>query len=90
MMMRGIITLLWPYVTVALMYELGKMCLGCEGIVCGETKEMYRFVVNFIRKKCPALNLKDVKIVSANNLLDQEDFVKFGFTNAVYVIDRWH
>ena len=51
---------------------------------------MYRFVVNFIRKKCPTLNLKDVKIVSADQFLDQDDFVKFGFTNAVYTIDRWY
>ena len=87
MMMRGITILLWPYVAVALMDKLGKLCLGCEGIVCRETKEMYRFVVNFIQKKCPALNLKDVKIGSADQFSDQEDFVEFGFTNAVYVID---
>ena len=60
MMMRGINTLLWPYVAIALMDEFGELCIGCEGIVCGEILDMYRFVVEFVRKNCPKLIFEDI------------------------------
>ncbi|KAL7533759.1 hypothetical protein ACHAXR_009974 [Thalassiosira sp. AJA248-18] len=39
MMKRGINTLLWPYVAVTMTDDLNELCLGCEGIVCGERLE---------------------------------------------------
>ena len=90
MMMRGINTLLWPYTAIALMDEFGELCIGCEGVVCGETIDMYGFVCSFIRESCPNLIFEDVKFVSADQFLSQEDIVAFGFTNAHFVMDHWH
>ena len=72
MMMRGINTLFWPYVGIALMDEFGKLCLGCEGIVFEETSEMYQFVVSFIMKHCPGLLMDDVRFVAADRFLNQK------------------
>ncbi len=68
-MKRGINTLLWPYVLLALCDEFGELCVGCKGIVCGEVNDMYQFMVDFIQKACPKLKLEDVKIVSADQFL---------------------
>ncbi len=71
MMMHGINSLLWPYFGITLMDEFGKLCLGCEKIVCGETNKMYQFVVNFMKKNCPGLSFDDVKLVAANKCIDR-------------------
>ncbi len=69
------------------MDEFGRLCIGCEGIVIGETIDMYWFVVKFIKKHCPGLPFESVRIVSADHCLDQEIIEAFGFNNALFVID---
>ena len=90
MMMRGINTLLWPYVALSLMDEFGELCIGCEGIVCGEHEEMYSFMIQFIAKSCPGRSLAEVQIVSADRFFTPKFVRDLGFINAVYIIDRWH
>ena len=91
MMMRGIDKLFWPYVSLALYNELGKLCLGCEGIVCGETLEMYVAVANFVHDNCPKLPKEDVLIVAADKFLTTVNVQKdMGFSNAMRLIDRYH
>ena len=90
MMMRGINTLLWPYVAVTMIDKLGQICLGCKGFACGKRIDMYRFVVDFIRESCPGLDLSKVKIVAADQFMTQENVRAFGFSNANFVMDRWH
>ena len=90
MMMRGINTLFWPYVGIALMDEFGELCLGCEGIVFGETSEMYQFVVSFIMKHCPVLLMDDVRFVAADQFLNQAEVRKLGFKNSMFIIDHYH
>ncbi len=58
-MMKGLHKLLWLYVAVALIDEFNKLCIGAEGIRCGETVEMYCFVV----ENCPNLSFEDVSVV---------------------------
>ncbi len=70
------------------MDEFGKLCIGAEGIMCGETAEMYRFVVEFVRKNFPNLSLEDVVIVSKDLFLEQGLIVGFGFLNALFIIDH--
>ena len=36
MMKRGLNTLLWPYIGVAMYDNMKKLCIACEGILCGE------------------------------------------------------
>ena len=72
MMMRGINTLLFPYAAITLMDEFGELCLGCEGMVCGETYEMYSFIVQFVARECPGMPLSKVKIVSADGFFSQD------------------
>ena len=37
---RDINTCLWPYTSTTMLNELGKACLGCEGLVCREKRRM--------------------------------------------------
>ena len=37
--------------------------------MCGEVKDMYQFVEDFIQKAYPKLKLEDIKIVSADEFL---------------------
>ena len=90
MMMRGTNTLLFPYVAITLMDEFGELCLGCEGMVCGETYKMYSFIVQFVARECPGMPLSKVKIVSADGFFSQDYVRSLGFENANYVMDRWH
>jgi hypothetical protein len=36
MMKWGAYTLLWSYFSVAMYNKMKKVCIGCEGILCGE------------------------------------------------------
>ena len=43
MMKRGLNKLLWPYAGVAMYDEMRKLCIACEGVLCGERTDMYQF-----------------------------------------------
>jgi len=53
MMKRGINTLLWPYVAVAMYNEFRKICICVEGFLVGELRSMYLFISNFLDKYSP-------------------------------------
>ena len=64
MMKRGINMLLWPYFLFAMYDEMSKICIACEGILCGEREDMYQFGCDFLGAaslKCP---LSEVKVVT--------------------------
>ncbi|KAL7450896.1 hypothetical protein ACHAWC_002749 [Mediolabrus comicus] len=90
MMKRGINTLLWPYVAVTMYDENMKLCLACEGILCGERVDMYHFVANFLGESAPGRPLSNVNIVAGDGFFDQELIIGLGFINAHYVTDLWH
>ena len=90
MMKRGINKLLWPYVGVAMYDEMRKLCVACEGVVCGERSDMYRFVAEFLAESSPLRKLEDVKIVAGDAFFSQELVTSLGFLNAILVLDRWH
>ena len=90
MMKRGINKLLWPYVAVSMLDEFMKVCISCEGIVCGERFDTYKFVVSFIVRHCPGLVLSDVKMVSGDRFFNQQMIHDFGFTSAIFIIDHFH
>ena len=48
MMKRAIDKWLWTYMPVAMYNELKKMCIGCEGILCGERADAYEFMCTFL------------------------------------------
>jgi hypothetical protein len=66
MMKRGINTLLWPYFSLAMYDEMKKVCIGCEGILCGEREDMYQFACNFMKAHSPGRSLSDVRAVAAD------------------------
>jgi len=90
MMKRGLNTLLWPYCAVTMFNEMNKMCIACEGILCGERDDMYSFTANFLKEKAPGRPLSSVNIVSGDGFFDQDVVIAFGFTNAIFFTDQWH
>ncbi len=60
--------LLWPYVSLTIYNELRQICIGQEGISCGEKKQMYEFLHDFLRKNAPGRAFESVKVVDSNGL----------------------
>ena len=90
MMKRGINTLLWPYCAVVMYDEHKQICVACEGILCGEREDTYRFMARFLAENAPGRPLADVTIVAGDGFFDQDMIVDFGFINAQYIADLWH
>jgi hypothetical protein len=90
MMKRGINKLLWPYTAVAMYDEDRRVCLACEGFLCGERFDMYQFTCQFLSENSTIRTLSQVHLVAGDGFFDQSMIVKFGFVNAKYVSDRWH
>ena len=90
MMKRGLNKLLWPYAGVAMYDDMQQLCLACEGVLCGERTDMYKFIADFLATSTPLRTLADVKIVAGDGFFDQELVEKLGFSNATFILDRWH
>jgi len=69
MMKRGINTLLWPYFLVTMYNEMSKICIACEGILCGEREDMYQFACDFLGAASPKRPLSEVKVVAGDGFL---------------------
>ena len=90
-MKRGINSLLWPYVLIALYNELEQVCLGAEGIVVTEREEAYQAIICFALKNAPKLTPDKVYVVTADGFCDQKMVTEvFCLPNACYMADRWH
>ena len=90
MMKRALNILLWPYTAVCMYDDARKLCLGCEGVLCGERVDMYAFMCKFLGKNSPGRLLSEVKIVSGDGFFDTDTIRKLGFTNANFILDQWH
>ena len=90
MMKRAINTLLWPYTAVTMLDEMKKICVGCEGIVCGERQDMYCAQARFLEEYAPGCPLSEVLIVAGDVFLNQSVVHSMGFTNATFIVDHWH
>ena len=90
MMKRGLNTLLWPYCAVTMYDEHMKICVACEGILCGERHDTYKFIAKFLSESAPGRPLEEVSIVAGDGFFDQETIAEFGFVNARFITDRWH
>ena len=89
-MKQGINTLLWPYFSVAMYDKMSKICIACEGVLCGEREDMFKFACDFLGAASPKWPLSEVKVVAEDGFFDQDLVRKLGFTNAFYVTDQWH
>jgi len=67
-----------------------KMCLGAEAIMCGERKEAYMFMCNFIFKNTPMRPVSSVNNVTGDVFFNQNMIEEFGFINAKYLKDWFH
>jgi len=90
MMKRKLNTLLWPYTAVTMYDENMKICLACEGILCGERYDMYKFLADFLGESAPYRPLSNVNIVAGDGFFDQQMIEDLGFVNAHYITDQWH
>ena len=90
MMKRGINTLLWPYFSVTMYDEMSKICIACEGILCGEREDMYQFACDFLGAASPKRPLSEVKVVAGDGFFYQDLVRRLGFCDACYVADQWH
>ena len=50
MMKRSLNKLLWPYTAVTIHNDTNHICIGLEGLVCGERFDMYLAQTNFLKK----------------------------------------
>ena len=71
-MKRGINTLLWPYFSVTMYDKMSKICIACEGILCGEQEDMYQFACDFLGAASPKRPLYEVKVVAGDGFFDQD------------------
>ncbi|KAL7552459.1 hypothetical protein ACHAWF_016605 [Thalassiosira exigua] len=90
MMKRGINKLLWPYSAVTMYDETRKICLACEGFMCGERSDMYEFSARFLEQYAPGRSLSDVRIVSGDGFFSRKAIRDMGFANARLIADHWH
>ena len=68
-MKRSINKCLSPYMLVSMYNEHCKMYLGAEAIMCGERKEAYMFMCNFILNNTPMRPASSVNIVTGDGFL---------------------
>ena len=90
MMKRGINTLLFPYTAVSMEDEMNHLCIGCEGIVCGEILDMYTALTAFLAKYASGRPLSSVRVVAGDGLFDVDMVKGMGFTNARFIQDQHH
>ncbi|KAL7547361.1 hypothetical protein ACHAWF_011956 [Thalassiosira exigua] len=69
MMKKGMSSLLWTYVAVAMYDESNRVCLGCDGMLIGERDDMYAFLARFLGKHSPCRPLSDVLIVAGDKYI---------------------
>ena len=89
-MIRVINTLSWPYVAASMYDDDDKLVVGCEGILCAETVNMYRCLPKFLRDFSPHRLLADVEVMSGDGFFDQKMAWDLGFTNAKFITDQYH
>ena len=89
-MMRELNTLNWPYFAITLNNEIGKVCVGCEALMCSERLEAYSFMLNSCFEMCPGRKKKDVLVVSGDGFFNQQLLLKWGLINAKFIFDYWH
>ena len=70
--------------------DTNHICIGLEGIVCGERFDMYFAQANFLKKHSPGRPLEFVKIVSGDGFFDQDLTYKLGFVKAQFIADQFH
>ena len=89
-MKRSIRKWLWPYMSVVMYNELNMMCIGCEGIMCGERADAYEFMCSFLLSNSPGRPAKEVNVVAGDGFFSQIMINRFGFVNAQFLTDWFH
>ena len=81
----------WPYIAPVAKREDGTICVTCESIVLQESHDAYIFVIDSMYEMAPLCSRDDVRIVSADGIMD-ETFVqeRLRFRNARFIEDIWH
>lgn len=83
-------SLLWPCISVAMYNELWQICIGCEGMLLGDKKPMYKFLCQFLKTNVPGRAFESGNVVASDGFFSQEMIVEFGFVNATFIYDWWH
>ena len=90
MMKRGINKLLWPYSAVSMYNDLEQVCVGCEGIMCAERFEAYKFMTAFLVKNTPNRPIENVNVVAGDGFFNEKMVNDLGFINANFIDDYFH
>ena len=69
--------------------DLEQVCVGCEGIMCAERFEAYKFMTAFLVKNTPRRPIESVNVVAGDGFFNQEMVNDLGFTNANFMTDQF-
>ena len=89
-MIRDINKILWTFTTIGICNDMDQVCVGCEGIFCGERELTCLFVVQLLLMGTPSSPEYKVYSVVGNCFFNQVIVERFGFTNAKFVADYFH
>ena len=67
--------------------ELKQICIGREGIVCGDRADAYAFICAFLLENSPGRTPEEVHIVAGDGFFNQIRINEFGFPSAKFVSD---
>ena len=70
--------------------DLDQVCVGCEGIFCGERELTCLFVVQLLLMGTPSSPEYKVYSVAGKGFFNQEMIDRFGFTNVKFVAEYFH
>jgi hypothetical protein len=87
---REINQLSWPYISVTATNEIGKVCVLIESVMVDESEESYKWLVSNLFAMCPKRLPESYLIVCGDGFFNQEMIRRFGFSNGMFILDRWH
>ena len=81
---------LWSHISCAMLNELKKTCLACEGIFIGECLGARMFMIENLILMVPGRKPEDFLVVSTDVILTEKDVHSFGLLSAKFAMDLHH
>lgn len=83
--------LFWPYSSVCMYNEMNKVCVGCESIILGETKDSYKFMIDFMCESAPGRKRDEIDVVAGDGFFNQGMITDyFQLPNDQFLADHYH
>ena len=81
---------LWPYMAIALVDELGRVCVGCEALCIQERHEAYQFVISSAFQMAPNVSPQSIKSVFSDEFITLKLLDTVGLGHAKLFFDHYH